>query len=213
PSVSTIEETITRTECRDRTDPGPRIRAPHYLELDPTAELPPHAARLDRLIRSILVDPRWLRGADLDEVATRAAARQTPAANPGLIRAALRRITPWRNDPAFQGLRAADPASITHNLAFTMPYPLEGEPTTVLHGTCDVVYRDRQGECHVMLVADRRACPARQRLRLRLSGLAAQERGFAPVRQGWLIRHGADGETTQEAETGFDPAPPAQAFS
>jgi hypothetical protein len=206
-SLSIIQETIVRAECRDQRDPERLGPLPRYLDLDPAEGLPPRAARLDRLIRSILDDPRWLRGdAALTEVATRAAVRQSPAANPGLIRDALRRMTPWLDLPVFQELRAADPNTITHNLPFTMAYPPEGAPSAVLHGFCDLVYQDRHGRWHVMIVADAQACRARQRLRLQLAGLAAQASGFAPVHQGWLIRHEPEGRIILETETLFDPS-------
>jgi hypothetical protein len=166
--------------------------------------LPPRSARLDRLIRSIVCDPRWLQGAPLEDVATRAAARQMPAANPALVREALRRLRPWMDRPTLEGLHAADPGSIRSDLAFAIPHPLDGEPATVLHGTCDVVFRDRQGRWHLLVVADARTSRARQRLRLQLAALAAPQQGFTPVHQGWLIWHAPDREPTQEIETVFD---------
>jgi ATP-dependent helicase/nuclease subunit A len=212
-SISAIEETITRTEHRDRPEPERLGSIPRYLDLDPAEGLPPRAARLDRLIRSILEDPHWLRGPALEDIAAHAAARQTPAANAALIRDALRRMAPWSNEPIFQALRAADPATIIRNLAFTMPFPLAGESTIVFHGTCDVIYRDLQGRWHVIVVADARVCRARQRLRLQISGLAAYARGLAPVHQGWLIRHGPGGEINLETESGFDADAVARAFA
>jgi ATP-dependent helicase/nuclease subunit A len=203
-SIASIEATITRAGLLDRVESRPPDPPPRYLDLDPVAGLPPRAARLDRLIRSILCDPRWLRGTPLEDVAARAATRQMPAANPALIREALRRLRPWLDRPTLQGLHAADPASIRSDLAFAIPYPLDGEPATVLHGTCDLVFRDRQGRWHLLVVADARIPRARQGLRLQLAALAAPARGFTPVHQGWLIWHGPDRETTHDIETVFD---------
>jgi ATP-dependent helicase/nuclease subunit A len=202
-SIASIEATITRAMLHDWAEPGRALPPPRCLDLDPTAGLPPRAARLDRLIRSILSDPRWLRDTPLDVLAARAAQRQTPAANPALIREALQRLRPWLDRPASQGLHAADPASIRSDLAFTIPYPLEGEPATVLLGTCDLVFRDRQGRWHLLVVADVRTPRARQALRLQLAALAAPARGLTPVHQGWLIWHGPDRETTHDIETVF----------
>jgi hypothetical protein len=211
-SITAIEQAIAHAAPLERLDPQPPAPTPRYLDLDPAEGLSPRAARLDRLIRSVLRDPRWPRGAALDEVAARAAARQTPAASPGLVREALARMTSWPDSPVFRSLRAADPSTIQYDLAFTLPCPLADEPSTptVVHGTCDMVYLDSQGRWQVLVVADARACPARQRLRLQLAGLAAEARGFAPVRQGWLIRHGPGAEMEQETETVFDAATAAR---
>ena len=78
---------------------------PRYLDLDPAAGLPPRAARLDALIRAILRDPAWRRGEALGSVAMRAADRQMPAANLGLIREAVRRMDAWWDAPPFQALQ------------------------------------------------------------------------------------------------------------
>jgi ATP-dependent helicase/nuclease subunit A len=203
-SIASIEATITRAVLLDRVEDESPVPPPRYLDLDPTAGLPPRAARLDRLIRSILGDPRWLQGAPLEDVAARAATRQMPAANSALIREALRRLRPWLDRPSLQGLHAADPASIHRDLAFALPDPPDGPPTTVLQGTCDLVFRDRQGRWHLLVVADARTSRARQGLRLQLAALAAPARGFTPVHQGWLIWHGPDRPTTHDIEPVFD---------
>jgi ATP-dependent helicase/nuclease subunit A len=214
-SITAIDEAIARAVRLDPTDPDPAgaTPVPRYVELDPAEGLPPRAARLDRLIRSILSDPRWLRGARLEDVAARAATRQVPAANPGLVREALQRLSPWLDRPILSGLHMADPASLRCEQPFTVAYPLDAEPSTVFHGTCDLIFRDRQGRWNVLIVADARAGAASQRLRLRLAARTAEARGFAPVHQGWLIWHGPDRETTEEVETVFDAEAVARAFA
>jgi hypothetical protein len=132
-------------------------------------------------------------------------ARQVPVANPSLVREAIRRIDPLWDSPAFRALRDAEPGSVRYDFTFTMPYQRAGSaaPATVFHGTCDVLFRDRQGQGNLILIADARVCHARQRLRLQVSALAARTKGFGPVRQGWLVRHGVEAESDHEFETNF----------
>ncbi len=85
---------------------------------------------------------------------------------------------------AFRALREADPASVRYDFAFTMP-----SGATVYHGACDVLFRDRQGQWQVIVVADARANRDRQDLRLELSGRAVAASGFAPIGPGWLVWH------------------------
>jgi ATP-dependent helicase/nuclease subunit A len=187
-SIAAIEQAIARAAPIERREPGRSAPSPRYLDLDPTAGLTPRAARLDGLIRSMLRDPGWRRGESLESIAVRASARQVPAANASLVREAVRRMDALWDVPAFRALREADPASVRYGFAFTMP-----SGATVYHGDCDVVFRDRQGQCHVIVVADSGADRERQELRLELSGRAAAASGFVPIGPGWLVRHGPDG--------------------
>jgi ATP-dependent helicase/nuclease subunit A len=205
-SIATIEEAITLATPAGSDDPVRPVPVPRYLDLDPAAGLSPRAGRLDRLIRAILCDPRWLRGEPIEPIATRAAARQVPAANPSLVREAVRRIDPLWDTAAFRALRAAETGSVRNEFAFTIPYSPDGLPTpsTVFHGSCDMLFRDREGQWQVIVVADVAACRARQQLRLQLTVLAARASAFVPIRQGWIVWHGPDGMTTGEAVTIFD---------
>jgi hypothetical protein len=196
-----IEKTIVQAAPLQPAHQQSRSAVPRYVDLDPESGLSPRAARLDRLVRSLLVDLRWLRGMALVDVATMAAARQSPAASPGLVREALRHVSLWPGFPVFRRLRAADPATVQHDLPFTMTFPLDGAVSTVFHGTCDVVFRDQEGHWTVLIVADSGASRAHQKLRLQLAGLAASARGFGPARRGWLIWHGAGGSEAEETES------------
>jgi ATP-dependent helicase/nuclease subunit A len=202
-SIAAIEEAIMRAAPIESGDPERPVPAPRYLDLDPTAGLTPRAARLDGLIRSILRDPGWRRGESLESIAIRAAARQVPAANASLVREAVRRMDAWWDVPVFRALRAADPASVRYDFAFTMPHPPGGPPSTstVIHGTCDVLFRDRQDHWQVIVVADAGADRERQNLRLELSGRAAAASGCGPIHQGSLVWHGHDGVVNVDAET------------
>ena len=60
--------------------------------------------------------------------------------------------------------------------------PMRDDPTpdarTVFHGAGDLAFRDREGRWHLIVVADARAGPAHQRLRLQLAAMAAPARGL-----------------------------------
>ncbi len=187
-SIASIEEAITRAEPVDRVAAPRAAASPRYLDLDPIAGLSPRAARLDGLIRAMLRDPGWRRGESMEAIAVRASARQVPAANASLVREAVRRMDALWDVPAFRALREADPASVRHDFAFTMP-----EGATVYHGACDVLFCDREGLWQAIVVADADADRDRQSLRLELAGRAAIAGGFAPIGPGWVVRHGADG--------------------
>ena len=214
-SIATIEEAITRAPPAGSCEPVRPAPVPRYLDLDPAAGLSPRASRLDGLIRAILRDPRWLRGESIEPIATRAAARQVPAANPSLVREAIRRIDPLWDSAAFRALRAAQAGSVRYDFAFTMVHPSDGVPSalTVFHGSCDMLFRDREGQWQAIVVADARACRARQQLRLQLTVQVARTGGFGPVRAGWIVRHSPDGVTAEEAETVFENSAIAHAFA
>ncbi len=213
--ISAIEEAIARATPIDRPDTPRPAPPPRYLDLDPAAGLPPRAARLDALIRSILRDPAWRRGEALGPVAMRAADRQMPAANLGLIREAVRRMDAWWDAPPFQALRNADPSSIKHDFAFTILHPFDDSPSapTVVRGACDVLFRDRQGHWQLIVIADTKAPHAHQHLRLQLSVRAARSAGYSPIRQGWLVSHSTDGEFNHEVVTVFDDSAIAQSLN
>jgi hypothetical protein len=185
---------------------------PRYLDLGPSAGLSPRAARLDTLIRSIVRDPHWRRGEApaLGPLAARVGARQVPAASPGLIRDAVRRLDALWDLSAFRSLRAAASGTETvviDDLEFTLAPgdagPSHGRPGTVFHGAGDLAFRDREGRWHVIVVADARACPARERLRLQLAATAVRGRGLEPIDRGWLVRHGPDGAAQEEVVVEF----------
>ena len=93
-SISAIEQAITRAGPPLRDEPVRMIAPPRYVDLDPAWGLSPRVARLDALVRSIVRDPQWRRreAPALEALAAHAGARQVPAASPGLIRDAVRRL-------------------------------------------------------------------------------------------------------------------------
>ncbi len=210
-SITAIEETIAKAGAPADDEPPRPIAPPRYLDLDPSAGLPPRAARLDALIRSIVRDPRWRRTEPpaLETLAARVGTRQVPAAGPGLIRDAVRRLDALWDLPAFRALRTAatrPDAAVRDDLEFTLAAAGAGRPPTVFHGAVDLALRDREGRWHLIAVADARACPASHRLRLQLAAMAASSRGLAPIARGWLVRHGPDGAAHEEIVTTFNAA-------
>jgi ATP-dependent helicase/nuclease subunit A len=212
-SISAIEEAIARADPAADDEPARSAVRPRYVDLDPAVGLPPRGARLDALVRSIVRDPKWRRGGvpALEPLAARVGARQVPAASPGLIRDAVRRMDALWDLAAFRALRAATAgpdAAVRDDLEFTVAPAdagrSDGRPPTVFHGAGDLVFRDREGYWHLIVVADARVCPAREGLRLQLAAMAARARGLDPIARGWLVRHGADGAAHEEVVTEFD---------
>jgi ATP-dependent helicase/nuclease subunit A len=203
-SISAISAAIARADAVVDDEPARPSGPPRYVDLDPAAGLPPRAARLDSLIRSIVRDPRWRRreATAMGSLAARAGARQVPAAGPGLIRDAARRLDALWDLSAFRMLRASASgrdAAVRDDLEFT----LSPGGATVFHGAGDLAFRDREGCWHLIVVADEAAGPERQRLRLQLAAMAARARGLEPIARGWLIRHGPDGAAHEEVVTEF----------
>jgi ATP-dependent helicase/nuclease subunit A len=209
-SISSIEEAIAKAGPALDDDPSQPGAPPRYLDLEPSAGLSPRVARLDALVRSIVRDPRWRRREmpALGPLADRAGARQVPAASPGLIRDAVRRLDALWDLTAFRALRAeasGSEAVVIDDLEFTLAPAgagrSDGSPATVIHGSGDLAFRDREGRWHLIVVADARACPARQRLRLQLAARIARARGLEPIARGWLVQHGPEGAAREEIVT------------
>jgi hypothetical protein len=210
-SITAIEEAISKAGAPTGDGPSRPPGPPRYLDLDPSAGLPPRAARLDALIRSIVRDPRWRRTEPpaLESLAARVGARQVPATGPGLIRDAVRRLDALWDLPAFRALRTAASRpddAVRDDLEFTLAPADTGRPSTVFHGAADLALRDREGRWHLIAVADARSCPVLHRLRLQLAAIAARSRGLDPIARGWLVRHGVDGGAHEEIVTAFNAA-------
>ncbi len=209
-SITAIAEAIEAAGPPAPTVEGPtRARGvPGYLELDPAAGAASRAARLDGLVRAIVRDPRWRRSDPpaMGALAALAAERQVPAAGPALVRDAVRRLDALWELPAFRALRHAasgrDPA-IVDDLEFTTTATTGDGAAVICHGAGDLAFRDREGDWHIVAVADAQDDPARHRLRLLLAAESVQARGLDPIARGWLVRHGPDGQTRDEAVTDF----------
>lgn len=156
----------------------PRI-VPRFFELDPTIGLSTTSARLDRLVRSILADPRALDPKGLARVAEREARRQNPVASPGLIARAVEVVSAWSRTPSARDLSRA--AEVRRDFAWLVDWPV-GPDRTSFQGRGDFLRRDPSGEVHLAILGDRQTPEPLLVLRVLLSAKAAETQGFGIVR-------------------------------
>jgi ATP-dependent helicase/nuclease subunit A len=197
PRLNEVASAITTAELSAEVPPpSPQPHQqqprPRLVDLDPALGLPSSLARLDRLIRTILADPRSLAPKELPRVAAEAARRQHPAAPTSLIAGALDRLRPWLD--GMLGRTLASATEIERGLAWTIAWPPEAPERTVYQGTVDLLVRDQWGDWTSIVVAVAEAAYRDERLRLLLGSRAAAALGFVPIRTGWLVRLGPDPE-------------------
>jgi ATP-dependent helicase/nuclease subunit A len=179
--------------------PMPR---PRLIDLDPAGVLPPVAARVDRLIRAILADPRGLDPAALPEVAARAARAQSPMAPRTILDQALERLGPWLTSALAREIACA------HERRGALPWSLawpEGvsEPTILL-GRIDFLFRGRRGAWQLVAIAGEDAMGPRERLRLLLSARVAESLIDRSLGQGLIVSLGSEGRVV--TVDSFDPS-------
>ena len=140
PDLPGVIAAIQGTAVLDEADAVPTpIRRPRFVDLDPTAGLPPTLARLDRLIRAILTDPLVHDPKEFTGVAAQAARRQQPAAHARLIAEAFDRLRPWL-DGAF-GRMLGEAESIERGVSWTVAWPPHGADRTLFQGMTDLYWR------------------------------------------------------------------------
>jgi ATP-dependent helicase/nuclease subunit A len=209
PDLREVARTIAEAVPREvAPQPAPARRA-RLVDLDPALTLPPGRARVDRLVRAILADPRALDARELPDVARRAALRVTPAAHPGLVADAVERLLPWLDGPLVRQLR--DASEVERAIDWTIAWPPDQRDATVFQGRLDLLYQNREGEWGVIQFSDALVPEPWERLRLRLSAHAATVRGLGPIRQGWRIRLGPGGRASRDDR--FDAAAISEAAS
>jgi hypothetical protein len=161
-----------------------------YLDLDS----PP--GRLDRLVRAILITPRSLRRGALQSVAEELARRQTPAVGAGLLAEAIDRTRHWVEGSLGRAIATA--IEVRRDLTWSTTWPADEPKASVISGRLDLAYRDRNGDWHLVNVADASNNLEAERLRLAISSRLATELGCAPVAQAWLLTHGPGGGLRSE---------------
>jgi ATP-dependent helicase/nuclease subunit A len=199
PPLIEIAERIDATPVAPAAQPdGSRRDRPRFVDLDPARVLPPTLARLDRLVRAILADPRALSVRDLPRVAAEAARRQRPAAPALMIDQALRRLDPWLEGALGRMLDEA--VESRRGLAWTIAWPFEAPDArrTVYAGTTEFLLCDHRGEWSAVVVALAEASIRHERLRLQLALRTASVLGCDPAPRGWLLRLGPDGALHRE---------------
>ncbi len=202
--IIAIADAITRAGFPTATEPTFEAGSSRFVDLAPARELTPRAARIDALVRSVVRDPQWRRPDPpaFYDLATQAGSRQVPAAGPSLIREAVRRLDALDTLSVFQTLRASAQGSSSDfrdDLDFTLTRgDLDRSSGAVYQGSADLAFRDPEGRWNLIVLADARCSPSRQRLRLLFAAEALRPIGLAPIARGWLIRHGPDGTTSEE---------------
>ena len=166
------------------------INRPRSVDLDPAFGLSSTSARLDRLVRAILRDPRSLEPARIASIAARAARVQDPVSPSSLIREAVERLAAWVRSPLAREI--AGSGEFHRSIPFAVPWP-RGGPSTLFQGRGDFAYRLPSGDLGLVLLGDPSACEARERLRLILSARAALVMGLGEVRQAWWVPLGKRG--------------------
>ena len=191
---------------RDRSSspppsPGPAWPRPRLVDLDPACGLPSRAARLDRLIRTILADPRTLDPKRLEAVAARAARLQDPVAPDRLVDEAIARVEAWARSPL--GREVGRAGDVLRAVPWAVRRTVEGE-SILFRGRSEFLYARGPGKSGLVILSDPTALATRERLRLLLAALAANEPGRRPVDRADWVRLG-DG-TAQVDPREFDEA-------
>jgi ATP-dependent helicase/nuclease subunit A len=163
-------------------------RRPRSLDLDPTHGLSSTSARLDRLIRTILVDPRSLEPKLMEPIAIRAARMQDPVSPQSLIEMAIDRLTAWARTPEAREISRS--SSVRRSFEWVIGWP-EVERSTDFRGRGDFLFRLSSGGDGLVCLSDPGASEDRERLRLLLSAEAAERMGLGKVRKAWWVRPGS----------------------
>ncbi len=176
----------------ERAEP-PRAHSaqvPRSVVLDPAWGLSATSSRLDRLIRSILADPRAFEPGRLEAIAGRAARLQDPVAPKGLLDEAVDRLSAWFRSPLAREIRKA--SEVRRAFPWTIPRPVGADPV-VFRGLCDFWFRQPDGEGCLVHFGDVAAPEPRERLRVLLSARAVEALGLGTIRRAWRVRLGPGG--------------------
>lgn len=131
-----------------------------------------------------------------------------PAANSTLIADAVSWLEPWLETVLFQELRDAARARrpIERNFRWTLAWPLDQNPSSMIRGCTEAIYRDRQGRWRPVVVSTFVGAMQAERLRLLLSSAAAERRGYEPGGPGWWVRLDSDEKMIVDIHVNFDPS-------
>ncbi len=201
PPVLALSRLIERSLPSEDTGPSPIVpsaSALRRLNLDPSRSLSPSVARLDRLVRSILLDPRSYRPNSLDDVAHELARRQFPAASARIEAEAIARVRHWIEGPLGREIGGA--VEVAREVSWSVRWPEGSSEAIAIEGRIDLAYRAAKGGWRLLQVADVSAADLPERLRLNLSARLAEGLGCGPVVQAWRVRHGPDGGLQSEEE-------------
>jgi ATP-dependent helicase/nuclease subunit A len=167
----------------------PKHPSPRFIDLDPADEPAVGPARVDRLVRSILADPRSFEPARIADIAARAARLQAPVPNDRVIEEARRRVETW-NRARLAG-EVARSATVHRAWNWLLRRSLDGESIQV-RGRLDFLFVDAKRGLGLVQFGEPDASPLVEEVRWRLSAAAALERSGLPVGRAWRV--GRDGE-------------------
>jgi ATP-dependent helicase/nuclease subunit A len=200
PPLRAIARSIRSAESTRGDALGPRVRVPRLIDLTPARTLLPYAAQVDRLVRSLLADPRVFDQDAIEERAAHAGRLLNPMAPPGVVALAAGRVRDWLKLPLARAIASAQ--EVKRSLSWTVAWPPEGQAVTVIQGQADFVYRNTNGDWRILNLSDPEAAETAERLRLLLSSRAIIPLGIGPVVQGSKVTLGSDGAS--QAEDVFD---------
>ncbi len=182
-----------------------RSRRPRYVDLDDAGELARAEGRIDRLIRAIVASDGWSRGESLESIAHRAAGSIVPSASPRHVEGAIRRMQPWLESTLLAALKAASAGSIQAGLEMAASFPVSGGDVVALSGTCDLVFRGRDGACRGLIVAPAAASPSRVLLLEQLLARSTVAWANGSKNEAWLFMHGVGGRVSMVESAVGDP--------
>jgi ATP-dependent helicase/nuclease subunit A len=197
-----IEAAITQTPVGSEPAVVRLPRSPGLIDLDREQGCSTRLARLARLVRMAVADRGLLRGEDVAKVCGRLGARQVPAASSSLLNEAARWLRSWAETPLFRELgdAARGRKGVARDFRWLLPLPLQPADSTVIRGSCDVVYRDRKGRWRPVIVSIGAGDDETEKLRALLGAAAIPRSEFDPLGQTWRVRAGAGGEIQAEVQ-------------
>ena len=170
---------------------SPLASRPRFVDLDPSRDLAPGLARVDRLIRSVLEDSKGFRPGGLAAAVARAGRWQAPAASRRVRALAVERLAGWIAGPLARGLATA--SEVVRAVPWVVSWPPGSDDPVVFNGQVDLGFRDDRGVWNLIFLAVAEVPEAPEDLRLLLSGWAAEDLGLGPVARGWRVRLGPGG--------------------
>ena len=181
--------------------PGLLIRRPELVRLAPDPTDRSSTARLDRLCRIVLADPRFLETADPSHLASKLVQAHDPLLPYRWFDQLVQRLKVWLKGPIAQVLSTG--SIIERDLNWSLKWPPHSSDSTLFLGSIDLLIRDQEGLAQAVNVRNAQVDPTRSNLDVQMSLLAAQEMGVGLVTQGW---HLVDGQGTRwEPVTECDP--------
>ena len=174
-----------------------------WLSLDPSREIDPRAARVERLVRELLADPELpMLGSRLFARAQILSRKMNPVASNSIVREAAACVEAWSTSAVCRLI--LESSACQRSVRWLVPRYREGKPTCVVEGSTEFLV-ERQGQSpFVVIVTSARNLPDwHESLRLQLALSIAQKNEPAPM-SGFRIQ--LTSAPLIETEESFDPA-------